>query len=300
MIAKRYEMNNAQALSQLALRLAAEKLHVFGLATKVLLDLLQGRTPAATIEERIERYGVSKHMATHYAAKYDQAAAIAEKIFSSLDAEENFSAPPDEPQSPASIDPAPDQHEAGPRPVYARVGVSMFSTSTIEKENTPQTFLPRKVYERVRRVFAALKTRCAADGVELHQPDSPVFGRLWLQVRGEMYAAARAAGVELEAIIDRLAPVVAALERAGGGLLAFVHSWRRGDYAGLLPAPRASGTGRRADSASAPQIIAAAHDPRLTQAVLTTLPSTTTREDARGMLAGLAAIAKAAPRRLAN
>jgi hypothetical protein len=254
----------------------------FGTALRAYALLHAGRSLPASHDERQSMLGITRGLYMRHRHAYDQALAIARELAQHLTPVQTHTPgqmnsstdKPDEiPQSHASQDVAPDKTTCSEKPVYARVGVSMFSTSTKENENNPKTFLPRKVYERVRNVFREFKTRCASEGVELHQPDNPVFGRLWLQVRGEMYAAARAAGVELETIVDRLAPVVAALERAGGGLLAFVHNWRRGDYATLMPAPR---TSKRTGAVSVPQAVdggAAAHDPRTTRAVLDELNS---------------------------
>jgi hypothetical protein len=176
------------------------------------------------------------------------------------------------PEIPASKGAAPDHA----RPVYARVGVSKVSISTDERETeTEKNLLPRKRYREASGIFATLKALLSAAGVTLTHPDSVIFGRRFLAVRGQLVEVSRAADVPLDSVLARLVEPLAACVRAGGGLVQFVANWSAGAYAGLMPAPRPSGGGRYRTPAGgrmAPRETdeggAGAHDPRRTAAVL--------------------------------
>lgn len=139
MIAKRYEMNNAATLSQLAFSLAAFDPYCWGIALRVLVDLTQERPPATTPEERIERYGATRYMALTHAAEHDEVTAIVMEIFSSPPSDKNFPSPPDDPQTSASKGfPA---NPAVP-PLYTRTRKAikhLYKKSSGEKNDVPRT-----------------------------------------------------------------------------------------------------------------------------------------------------------------
>ena len=293
MIAKRYEMNNAATLSQLAFSLAAFDPYCWGIALRVLVDLTQERPPATTPEERIERYGATRYMALTHAAEHDEVTAIVMEIFSSPPSDKNFPPPPDTPQKHASKG-----FPASPviPPLYTRVGFikpeNLSIKPAVEKE-TPQTVDVSQLWP----LFDDARKR---EGVPLVGSLDRAGNVRFRAIKARVVRICQGQRPKVAAFIGRI--IAHARARGYGGQLArLIARWNeleRLAKADLGIGGRQGARGVRRASCESGGV----HLSHVAPVLQSTAPpvTTTPSETARGLLAGLLSIAKTAPRRLAS